>query len=221
LRASKALCGAAAVALVTTAVALGDPLDPQTKIVKSDQAAASAALLTRADLGSGWAGGPTTPTNLKAPRCPALEPTFHDLTLTGHAEAFFHLDSAGWQIDSDVTVLKTAKQVATQYKRLFKPGLVTCIRYDVLKSTGSDPNAHLGSAVRLTFPRVGDTTAAFRTSIFYKVGKQTVLIYDDTIFLAKNRTQFWLNLVAPSTDSATLSLRERQIARTLVSRAHV
>ena len=115
---------AAAAALLVAAAALAapaDPLDPVVHIAKADQAAAVATLLTKNDLGSGWAGGKTTPVSMKTPRCPALQPSFHDLTVTGHAEAFFHLDSLGWQINSDVTVLKSEAQVATQFKRLFQP----------------------------------------------------------------------------------------------------
>src|SRR5436305_12899426 len=128
----RALVVAAVAALAVAAVAAADPLDPKSRIVAADQARAVAALLTRADLGAGWAGGPITPVSLKAPRCPALQPSFHDLTLTGHAEASFHLDSAGWQVDSDVTLLASAQQVAAQFKRLLQPKLATCVKYDVL-----------------------------------------------------------------------------------------
>src|SRR5205814_9617892 len=103
---------------------------------------------------AGWAGGSTSPASLKMPRCPAQQPTFADLTLTGHAEAFFHLDSLGWQIDSDVTVLKSPAQVAAQFKRLLQPKIGTCVRYDVLKSTGSDPNVQLGLVKRIAFPHL-------------------------------------------------------------------
>ena len=219
----RALGASVVAALLVTVVAAAatDPLDPKVKIVQSDQAAATAALIRQSDLGTGWAGGPTTPTNFKAPRCPALQPNFHDLTVTGHAEAFFHLDQAGWQIDSDVTVLKSATQVAAQYKRLFQPKLTTCIKYDVLKSTGADPNVHLGITKRLDFPKVAPIVAFYRTSILYQVGKRTVEVYDDTLMLSKNRTQFWINIVAPSSDRGPLELREQEIARTLVKRVRV
>lgn len=207
--------------VVTAAAAAADPLDPKTKIVKSDQAAATAALLTQGDLGVGWAGGPTAPANFKAPRCPALQPNFHDLTVTGHAEAFFHLDQAGWQIDSDVTVLKTPQQVASQYKRLFVPKLATCIKYDVLKSTGADPSVHLGTTKRLDFPKVAAVAALYRTAILYSVGKKVVTVFDDTLMLSKNRTQFWVNIVAPSSDVGPLELREQEIAKTLLKRVRV
>ncbi|HEY3920568.1 MAG TPA: hypothetical protein VGL76_00470, partial [Gaiellaceae bacterium] len=207
-------------ALAAVAVAAADPLDPKTKLNAADQSAAKAALLTKADLGAGWTTGPTV-ANLKTPRCPALQPNFHDLTLTAHVESDFFLQSAGWQIDSDVTVLKTAKQVATQYKRLFQPGLTTCIKYDVLKSTGSDPNIKLGFTKRVSFPKLATVAALYRTTIFDTVGKQTVAVLDDTIFLSKGRTQLWLNFVAPSTDQTELELREQEIAKTLLNRARV
>jgi len=219
----RAICAALAVSLVAAAAAAADPLDPKTKIVAADQAAAVAALLTRADLGSGWAGGEITPTSLKAPRCPALQPSFHDLTLTGHAEASFSLASAGWQIDSDVTILKTAQQVATQYKRLLQPSLGTCIRYDIEKSTGATSSIHLGSTRRLKFPKFAGATvsALYRVPITVGSGKGASVVYDDTMFLSKSRTQFWLNFVAPSSDEVTLELREQEIAKTLLKRVRV
>jgi hypothetical protein len=209
---------AATAALVFAAAAAADPLDPKIKISSADQSKAVAALLTKGDLGGGWVGGPTKPASLKAPRCPALQPSFHDLTLTGHAEAFFHLDSAGWQIDSDVTVMQSAKQVAAQFKRLLQPSLGTCVKYDVLKSTGADPNVKLGLTKRLEFPRLGDVAVLYRTTIAYKLGKQTVSVYDDTLMLAKSRTAFWLNFVAPSSDAGPLELREQEIAKALLKR---
>ena len=209
---------AATAALVLAAAAAADPLDPKIKISSADQAKAAAALLTKGDLGGGWVGGPTKPVSLKAPRCPALQPSFHDLTLTGHAESFFHLDSAGWQVDSDVTVMKSRQQVAAQFKRLMQPNLATCVKYDVLKSTGADPNVKLGLTKRLDFPRLGDVAVLYRTTIAYTIGKQTVSVYDDTLMLAKSRTALWLNFVAPSSDEGPLELREQEIAKALLKR---
>ena len=108
--------------------------------------------------------------------------------------------------------------MTTQFKRLLQPKLATCVKYDVLKSTGSDPNIELGLAKRISFPHVGDVAVRYRTTIAYKVGKQTVAVYDDTLMLAKGRTEVWLNFVAPSSDEVTLELREQEIARTLLKR---
>ena len=205
-------------ACVAAGGALGDPLDPKIHITSADQAAAAAVILTSNDLGGGWNGGTIKATILKMPRCPAQQPNFADLTLTGHAEANFNNGNGGWQIDSDVTVLKSAKQVTTQFARLMKPKLGICIKYDVLKSTGADPNVRLGLVKRLGFPKVAPVAVLYRTSILYQVGKKTVTIYDDTLMLGKGRTSIWMNIVAPSTDQGPLELREQQIAKTLVAR---
>src|SRR5487761_1155020 len=102
-------------AFVVAGVALGDPRDPKIHINSADQAAAAAVLVTSHDLGSGWNGGAIKPVSMKMPRCPAQQPSFADLTLTGHAEANFNNGNGGWQIDSDVTVLKSAKMVTAQF----------------------------------------------------------------------------------------------------------
>jgi hypothetical protein len=205
-------------ALTVAGVALGDPLDPKIHITSADQAAAAAVILPPNDLGAGWNGGAIKPASMKMPRCPAQQPNFADLTLTGHAEANFNNGNGGWQVDSDVTVLKTAKQVTTQFARLMKPKLGTCVRYDVLKTTGTDPSIQLGLVKRITFPKVAPIALLYRTSIIVKAGKTSVTVYDDTIMLAKGRTSIWMNFIAPSTDQGPLELREQQIAKALVAR---
>lgn len=205
-------------AFVVAGVALGDPLDPKIHITSADQAAAAAVLVTSNDLGGGWNGGAIKPASMKMPRCPAQQPNFADLTLTGHAEANFNNGNGGWQIDTDVTVLKSAKQVTAQFARLMKPKLGICVKYDVLKSTGADPNVHLGFVKRLSFPKLAPVALLYRTSILYQVGKQIVTIYDDTLMLGKGRTSVWMNFIAPSTDQGPLDLREQQIAKTLLAR---
>jgi len=205
-------------AFVVAGAALGDPLDPKIRVRPADQAAAVKVLLTRDDLGAGWNGGQMTPVSLKMPRCPAQQPSFSDLTLTGHAEANFNNGNGGWQIDSDVTVLKTAKQVTAQFSRLMKPKLGTCVRYDVLKTTGTDPSIQLGLVKRLSFPKLAPVALLYRTSIVVKAGKTSVTVYDDTLMLAKSRTSIWMNFIAPSTDQGPLELREQQIAKALLAR---
>jgi hypothetical protein len=205
-------------AFVVAGPAFGDPLDPKIKIAPADQTAAVKVLLSRADLGTGWNGGQMTPVSLKMPRCPAQQPNFSDLTLTGHAEANFNNGNGGWQIDNDVTVLKSAKQVTAQFGRLMKPKLGTCVRYDVLKTTGTDPSIQLGLVKRLGFPKLAPVALLYRTTIVVKAGKTSVTVYDDTLMLGKGRTSIWVNFIAPSSDQGPLELREQQIAKTLLAR---
>jgi hypothetical protein len=212
------LAAAAAAALVAAAAGSADPLDPKIRINSGDQAAAAGVLVTRDDLGAGWAGGRINPVSLKMPRCPTLQPNFSALTLTGHVESNFNNGNGGWQIDTDVTVLKSAKQVTRQFALLAKPQLGTCVRYDVLKTTGSDPNIKLGLVKRLSFPKVGTFARAYRTTIVVKAGKGTVTVYDDTLMLAKGRTSVWMNFIAPSTEVGPLELREQELAKLLLKR---
>jgi hypothetical protein len=212
-------CLAVAVAaLVAAAAASADPLDPKIRINSSDQAAAARVLVTQDDLGAGWSGGRINPVSLKMPRCPTLQPNFSGLTLTGHVESNFNNGNGGWQVDTDVTMLKTPKQVSRQFALLSKPQLGTCVRYDVLKTTGSDPNIKLGLVKRLTFPKLGTFARAYRTTIVVKAGKGTVTVYDDTVMLAKGRTSVWMNFIAPSTEAGPLELREQEVARLLLGR---
>jgi len=206
------------VALAAAAAAAADPLDPKTHIAAADKAAATKVLPTRDDLGAGWVGGQIKPVSLKMPRCPTLQPNFSHLTLTGHVESNFNNGNGGWQIDTDVTVLKTAKQVTTQFGLLSKPQLGTCVRYDVLKTTGSDPSIKLGLVKRLPFKAAATYALAYRTSIVVTAGKASVTVYDDTLMLAKGRTSIWMNFVAPSTDVGPLELREQQLVKLLLSR---
>jgi hypothetical protein len=115
-------------------------------------------------------------------------------------------------------MLKSAKQVTAQFARLTKPKLGTCVRYDVLKTTGTDPSIQLGLVKKLSFPKLAPVALLYRTSILYRVGKKTVTIYDDTLMLGKGRTSIWMNIIAPSTDQGPLELREQQIAKTLLAR---
>ena len=39
--------------------------------------------------------------------------------------------------------------------------------------------------------------------------------------LAKRRTQFWVNFIAPSSDQGPLELREQELAKTLLARVRV
>lgn len=197
-----------------------DPLDPKVKISAADQAHATAGLLTRTDLGPAWAGGPQKPNALKIPVCPAYHPDDSDLTITGHAESVLSLASSGLQIDSDVVIMKTAKQVEIQFNRILQPKLATCLRYDLLKSIGGQ-GIVLGKVKRLEVAKVGTHAALFRVELAVKSGKSSVVVFSDFMFLGQGRTQFYVNVVAPSSVESQLGSLENRIARTLINRVQV
>jgi hypothetical protein len=218
---ARSLLAVLSVALVTASVALAaDPLDPKVKITATDQAHATAALLVRNDLGPAWAGGVRKPQAFKTPVCPAHHPDNSDLTISGHVEAVFDNGNGGIQIDSDVQILKTAKQVETLFGRILHPKLATCLKYDLLKSVGGT-NVIIGKVTRLDLAKVGTHSAVFRVSLIVKSGKSSVEVLSDFMFLGQGRTEWFVNIVAPASVDSQLPALENRIARTLVERARV
>jgi hypothetical protein len=215
----RSLCVATVIGAVAAAAAdARDPWDPVTKIRRADQSKAAATVLTKADLGPGWAGGARKPVSLKAPTCPAQRPNDGDLTLTGHAESVFNNGNGGIQVDSDVEVFATAKQAKARFVRFMQSKLMTCLRYDLAKSIGGNGYTFLKPS-RLDFPKLAERTAAFRVPIAVKAGSQTVTVDSDFLFLGVGRSQIYVNLVAPSVQEPQLRGFELEVAKLLLKRA--
>jgi hypothetical protein len=191
-----------------------DPWDPHTKFTKADQAAAKTAVLSQADLGQGWSGGPQANPSFKAPTCPAQRPNDGDLTLTGHAETVYSNGNGGLQADSDVEVFPTAKQATARFNRFLQPKLFACLKYDLSKSLGGAKVTYL-KGKRLTFTKVAERTAVFRLPIVYKGAK----IDFDFLYFGQGRSQFYVNIVAPSVQENQLPAFELRLAKALVKRA--
>jgi hypothetical protein len=211
---SAALAVPLAAVVVASAAAARDPWDPHTKINKSDQAAASAAVVSRADLGPGWSGGALTPTSFKAPTCPAQRPNDGDLTVTAHAESNFNNGNGGLQVDSDIEVFPTVKQAAARFDRFIQPKLAACLAYDLRKSFGTAKITIL-KMQRLKFAQVANRTAVFRVPVVY----QQVTVDSDFVFIGQGRSQFYVNVVAPSNVEGQLPAFELRLAKQLVKRA--
>jgi hypothetical protein len=204
--------------LAATALAK-DPWDPNTKINKTDQAAAAATVLTKADLGQGWAGGARKPISMKAPTCPAQRPNDGDLTVVAHAESVFNNGNGGIQIDSDVEMFPNAKQAVARFNRFVQPKLFACLRYDLSKSLAGAANVTYLKGKRLDFAKVAERTAAFRVPIALKSGGQTVVVYSDFLYFGLGRTQIYVNIIAPSIQEKQLPGFELRLAKLLVKRA--
>jgi hypothetical protein len=201
-------------AVVAASAAARDPWDPRTKFTKADQAAAKAAVLSQADLGQGWRGGPQASPSFKAPTCPAMRPPDGDLTLTGHAESLFSNGNGGFQIVSDIEIFTTAKQATARFNRFLQPKLFTCLRYALTQSLAGTKVTFLPGK-RLDFKKVAERTAVYRLPIVY----QGQTIDFDYLFLGKGRSQFYVNIVAPSIQEDQLPAFELRLAKVLVGRA--
>jgi hypothetical protein len=216
---SRGVLAACLAALVVAAAATAaDSTDPKVKLTKADQRIAAASVLRFSDLGAAWTGGATKPQNLKIPVCPANQPNNSDVVITGHAESLLSLQSEGIQVDSDVLVLKTAKQADTLLTRMLKPTLGQCLAYDLQKSGVLGPGYSLGTITQLPAPRVGDNATILRVPVTVESGGRKVAVYADYIFVTKGRTQFFVNLIAPSNLGSGLTGLESHIAKTLAAR---
>jgi hypothetical protein len=201
-------------ALASAAVAAADSTDPRTKLTKADQAQATASLLRFGDLGPAWSGAGETPSTLKIPVCPGDQPNNSDLTLTGHAESYLELKSEGLQIDTDVEIFKSARQVDTLVARMVTPLLSACLKYDLLKSLGAS-GASVGSVTLVKLEQVGAHRSDYRVSVRY--GGHPIV--SDYLFISQGRTQFFVNVVAPGPLTSQLLALEDRIAATLAGRA--
>jgi hypothetical protein len=213
---ARSLVVALATALVFAAIAAADVSDPKTRISTADQAAAAAAVLRLGDLGPAWTGGAETPKSIKIPICPANQPSYRDLTITGHAESGLTLAGQGVDVDTDAEIFKSKAQVSKLVSRVITPALGGCLRYDLVNSIGRA--ATIGLMTKEHAPAVGDHIGLFRLDLALKSGGKTVHVLSDYLFLSSGRTQFFVNIVAPENVANELPALERRIANTLALR---
>jgi len=207
-------------ALAAVAAAVADPTDPRITISKADQAYASELVLRFNDLGPAWSGGPVKPVSLKIPVCPGNQPNNRDLTITGHAESTLTLESAGLQVDSDVLVFKSPARMAKLAKRVLQPvSLLTCLRFDLLKQVAGQGVTIVGIS-QLPVAKAGDGAKLYRVTLAVKSNGQTVSVFNDFLFVSKGRSQFFISVVALSTEKGQLPSLENHVAMTLAARAN-
>ena len=172
------------------------------------------------DLGAAWAGGAREADVAEAPVCPANQPNNSDLTVTGHAESRLPPDRRGLQVDTDVRVLKSAKQVGARASgSLLSPSLSDCLRYDLIKSVGGQ-GVTMSACRRFRSPKAGDHSALYRVTLSVKSGASRR--FGSTATSSSSRTG------APSSSStssprraieAELPSLENRIAKRLAAKA--
>jgi hypothetical protein len=187
------------------------------QLTTAGQAAARAALLTRADLGStsGWTGGPKKPDLSSTPPCANFDPKQSDLTLNGAAEAVYK-HAAGIQFRSNVQVLETAHMVALDWQRsVLAPQLLTCMRSGLAKSVGS--RARVVSVERIAIPKLATYAAAFRAVIDLTAAHH-IRVMVDVVLVGRGRTEVTLTTTAPFASVGTIGPAEIRLARLLAAR---
>lgn len=203
-------------ALATAGSAFAAGGREQIKLNAHDNALARAAVVERADLGSGWAGGLIKPDLSPPPVCPGYNPKQSDLVLTGVAES--HFRRFGVDIESEVQVLKTAQMVSLDWQRsVVAPGLVPCLRTNLAKSLGA--SARVVSFGKTSFPRVATYSAAFRALVDVTAAGRTVRVMVDVALFGRSRTELTLTTTAPAATASSVAAFEIRLARLLVARA--
>ena len=214
------LLAVAGAALVVASAALAaDSTDPKIKLSKADQALAAKLVLRFTDLGAAWSGGAEKPSSLKIPVCPSNQPNDSDLTITGHAESRLNLQTAATQVDTDVLIFKSAKQVAKLVSRVIEsPSISDCLRYDLIKSVGGQGVTIVGVS-QVPVAKAGDHSALYRVTLSVKSGSKTVPVFSDFLYVSQGRAQYFVNIVAPGAIRSELPALENRIAKRLASKA--
>ena len=208
-----AFLGLAGAAFVLPAAALADT--PTVRITKADQARAVAALLHRADFGTGWTGGPIKARSLTPPDCPGFDPKESDLVVTGHADARYVFQKGRVELDQDVQVLASVQAVKTDFARSISPKLGQCLALQLKKV----PHVVSTTVSRVPFPQMGAVSAVFRAVVSAQDGKQKGQWVTDYVFFGAGRVEYEFTVVAPPAAKPQLMQFEVGLAQILLRRA--
>jgi hypothetical protein len=183
------LVAATAVALALASTALAYKSQPDA----ADRAFVEQAVLKLSDMPKGlqWSEGAKDQSD-SPPNCPGYRPKESDLVSTGSANRTFM--ALGIKVTSDVTLLKTAKMVRTDWRRSFVPEFAPCLRHALV--AGSGGSFHPVSVSELALPAIAPLTQAYRVVFTYKEGGSTGYGVQDFIALAGARKEVGLGVIA-------------------------
>jgi hypothetical protein len=218
-RAIRAFAAASAVGLLAAAPAQAANERPTLRFNATGQAAARAAVMTKADLAStGWTGGAAKPKITPYPECPGFHPKQADLVMTGAAQAtYFH--SSGIGFDTVSQVMQTAKMVRLDWQRtVLDPRVTPCVRYRMQQDARGSTYTFL-SLKPLSFPRVAPFTHAWRVLYDDKASGKKVRIFLDLVGIGVGRTEILMSVSGPLVGADAVVDAEVRLARILVARA--
>lgn len=205
-----------AFSLVPVAFASGPPNQEQVRFNPADQAAARAAVLRKADLGSAWGGGRTKPDTSAKMSCRGYEPKQSDLVLTGAAQSVW--GRSGIEVQSLAQVLKTPAMVARDWQRtVLDPRAIVCLRTTLAK--GLTSRERLVSFRQASFPRLARYSRLYRAVIEVRAQGQKVRVLADFVLVGRRRTELTLSVTAPDAIRASVSDSEVKWARAMLARA--
>jgi hypothetical protein len=210
------LLSATAAALALASAAGAD--DPTIRLTTAGNAAARAAVVQEADLGSvsGWTGGAKTPELSGGPPCPGFQPKQSDLVVVGAAETDWK--RPGLEFDSEAEVMQTPAMVRLDWQRVvLSPKLLPCMRKTVAENVGS--RATVVSVRELPVPRLAPYTKAIELLMDVKGAGRTVRVMSDMLFIGRGRTEITLTTTSLFAARSVVQPAELRLARLLVARA--
>ena len=204
---------AVVVELIFAAVAGADK--EKIRLTALGQAAARAAVLQRADLGTspGWTGGATKPDLSSTMPCSTFHPKQSDLVLTGAARTVWK--HAGLEFDSEAQVLATPAMVRLDWQRtVVAPEVLPCLQTGIAK--GLSGSERLVSLRRIPFPQIAPYSRAFRAVVDVTTATAAVQVMIDLAVFG--RTEITLSTTAPLLAQQGITAAEIRLARLLVAR---
>lgn len=182
-RSTVVVAGLAAVLAGTALAAAGDP---QKKYTKADQARARAASLRLSDFASGWKAKPGSK-NGSHPRCSKYNPDQSDLVQTGKYDSPDFARADGSSVSVSTSLFRTVKMARTGYSRVARPALPACFGELFTKGVTRPNSAQVTFAGRLSFPKVGDRSNAYRLRAVVKTPSGSAPVGIDLVLFNKGR----------------------------------
>lgn len=145
---------------------------------------ANHALLTRAQLGSGWSVNSSPPRSVPPLRCGAFHPGTKGITRAGAAASPTYQQSASGPFVSQVAyAYASATQAQQVWGKVVRPALVRCVASALAQSSGSGVHFKVTGRKLLALPKQSVNVAGYRASGTATQSAQSIDVYLDMIVL--------------------------------------
>jgi hypothetical protein len=185
----------AAIVLAASACGGGDDresLNAQTQITADDQRDAEQIVLQLGDFPSGWRAEADGDDEDDAD---CLDVDFSDLTITGEAESKTFVKGNAPIASSKAAVYQDTEQAGEAFERIATDELAECFSDYMKKQSDDDVTVGDVSFGELTFPKMGDRSAAYQIAIELRASGITPTAYVDLVFIQHERALVLLAFV--------------------------
>jgi hypothetical protein len=198
------------------AVAVAAPVKEPRKVIEpAVQARAKRIAVQLGDLaGFGWKVEPSQ-ADRSSPKCSYYDPDQSHLSENGDYTSPDFTRSDGVYVSSSIGIFVSAAHAKTSYAEVVRPELPRCLG-EIIAKADRPGKITVRSAGKLSFPRYGDRSAAFRVVFSVKSGKTLVPATIDIV--AINRGDVDAAVIFGSVGAPVPAQFERQIAGKVAAR---